>query len=196
MKKLIAILAGLFFLAFTGSAFAEYTDNEDGTITDSRTNLMWQQSDASYLNWDAANSYCTQSGTGGYGDWRFPTLTELQLLLDPAYTPMIDPIFITVNSPSWYWTSTVDGDFAWCVSFYYGSTRLREKSIPNYHYARCVRGATTPPPTSCISIGSDLYISIPCVEYMGVQYRLNLKYWDQTGSGIGSSWIIDSLEEK
>ena len=196
MKKLTTILAGLVFLGFTGFASAEYTDNEDGTITDSRTNLMWQQTNASYLNWDTASSYCTQSGTGGYGDWRLPTLNELQLLLNPDYEPMIDPIFITITSLNWYWTSSVDGDSVWCVSFYDGSTRLRDRSQTSYQHVRCVRGATTPPPTGCISIGSDLAITIPCVEYNGVQYILKLQYYYDPALPPGLYWKMESVQGK
>jgi hypothetical protein len=108
MKKLTAILAGLVFLGFTGFASAEYTDNEDGTITDSRTNLMWQKAYAKG-DWYAANGYCAQTDTGFYNDWRMPTLTELQSLVDPAEYPAIDPAFACPSAyAADFWSSTDD----------------------------------------------------------------------------------------
>ena len=176
MKKITVFLASLFFLALTGFASAEYIDNGDATITDTTSNLMWQKSYGGG-SWDTANSYCTQAGTGGYSDWRLPTLTELQLLVDPAYEPTIDPIF-ACNS-SYNWTSSVDGDSAWAVHFWSGGAFLCDKS-QEYYYVRCVRGATA---TNCISVGSDLSISVPCVQYNGLQYILNLKYYTNPALG-------------
>jgi hypothetical protein len=194
MKKLTAILAGLVFLAFTGFASAEYTDNEDGTITDSRTNLMWQKTPANG-DWNTANSYCSQSGTGGYGDWRMPTLAELQVLVDTAYDhPALDPVF-ACSFPWRCWTSSVEGDSAWVVDFIYGQIVLVGKSYDS-SMVRCVRGATTPPPTGCISIGNDLSISIPCVEYNGVQYILKLQYYDDPALPPGLYWKMESAQGK
>ena len=192
MKKVTAFLASLFFLAFTGFASAEYVDNGDGTITDTSTNLMWQQTYAESLNWDTASSYCIQAGTGGYSDWRLPSLTELQLLVDPTYyRPCIDPIFGCTYS-QYYWTSSVESDSAWTVRFNRGSAYLMKKT--NDGAARCVRGATAP--TNCITVGSDLSISIPCVQYNGVQYILNLKYYTDPALPAGIYWKLDSVQEK
>lgn len=192
MKKTTVFLASLFFMVFTGFASAEYIDNEDGSITDTSTNLIWQKTYGQSINWDTANSYCTQANTGGYYDWRMPTLTELQVLVDPAYEyPCIDPIF-ACNSYS-YWTSSEDGDSAWAVVFSSGGANLREKSKEGM--ARCVRGATTPP-TTCISVGSDLSINIPCVQYNGVQYTIKLKAYTDPTFPLGIYWILENAQEK
>ena len=190
MKKATVFFAGLFFLALTGFAAAEYIDNGDGTITDTNTNLMWHKTYARSVNWDTANSYCTQSGTGGYYDWRLPTLTELQVLVDPAEYPCIDPIFSCYSYI--YWTSTVEGDSAWGIQFTYGGAILKEKI--EAWAGRCVRGATSP--GNCISVGSDLYINAPCVEYNGVRYILGFKYYTNPALPAGNYWKLDSIQEK
>ena len=192
MKKITAFLASLFFMVFTGFASAEFVDNGDATITDTSTNLMWQKSYGWGIPWDTANGYCTQAGTGSYSDWRLPALTELQLLVDPAYSPTIDPMFACSTGGWDYWTRSVDNDSAWGVSFTNGGASLTDKSQNGY--ARCVRGATAP--TNCISVGSDLSITIPCAQYNGVQYILNLKYYTDPALPAGNYWKLDSVQEK
>ncbi len=57
-----------------------YTDNGDGTITDNVTGLMWQKSFIT-LNWGDAESEAVSANTGGYTDWRVPTIKELYSLI-------------------------------------------------------------------------------------------------------------------
>jgi len=193
MKKTTAFLASLFFLALTGFASAEFKDNGNGTITDTSTNLMWQKTYGFDVTWDTANSYCTQSGTGGHFDWRMPTLTELQLLVDPKYSwPCIDPVFACYYGE--YWTSSVVGGSAWTVDFTEGGAGLLPKSRSVRVSIRCARGATTP--AGCISVGSDLTINLPCVYYNGKQYDVTLKAYTDPALPLGVYWILDNAEEK
>ena len=57
-----------------------YTDNGDGTITDNVTGLMWQKSFIT-LNWGDAEDSAAVAKTGGYNDWRVPTIKELYSLI-------------------------------------------------------------------------------------------------------------------
>ena len=60
-----------------------YTDNGDGTITDNVTGLVWTQDISSYsMPWSDASSYCESLTTGGYTDWRLPTVKELWSIRD------------------------------------------------------------------------------------------------------------------
>lgn len=55
-----------------------FEDNGDGTITDTNTGLMWQQTPpAEGMTWYQAKEYCENLEFGGYDDWRMPTLKEL-----------------------------------------------------------------------------------------------------------------------
>lgn len=60
----------------------DLTDNGDGTITDSATDLMWSQEDSgSGLNWDEALAWVEEKNAEnylGYSDWRQPNAKELQ----------------------------------------------------------------------------------------------------------------------
>lgn len=79
-----------------------YTDNGDGTITDNVTGLMWVKERGSRMGWNAAMAGAASCSTGGYADWRVPTIRELYSLMkftgaqgtsmtDPAgYIPFLD----------------------------------------------------------------------------------------------------------
>jgi hypothetical protein len=58
-----------------------YTDNGDGTITDNVTGLMWVKARGSVVTWDAAVSGASTNRTGGYTDWRMPTIKESYSLI-------------------------------------------------------------------------------------------------------------------
>ena len=86
-----------------------YEDNEDGTITDLNTGLMWQQtSEFDRISFDEAFEYVDDLELGGYTDWRLPTIDELyslsnfdgELLLEGDSTPYIDTdYFYYINDP-------------------------------------------------------------------------------------------------
>jgi arylsulfatase A-like enzyme len=59
-----------------------YINNNDGTITDADTSLMWTQLPAAAMTWQSALSYAESLSSGGYTDWRLPTVKELQTLTD------------------------------------------------------------------------------------------------------------------
>ena len=66
---------------FTGLQ-SSYQNNEDGTITDLNTGLMWQRTpDFERHNFYDAFDYVEDLEIGGYTDWRLPTIKELYSLL-------------------------------------------------------------------------------------------------------------------
>jgi hypothetical protein len=61
--------------------------HDDGTVLDTRTNLMWAAKDnGSNINWANAKSYCENYRGGGYTDRRMPTQDELAGLYDAGKT--------------------------------------------------------------------------------------------------------------
>lgn len=85
---------------FTGNA-PSYTNNNNGTITDNVTGLIWQQSpdtegdgdiDANdKLPYTEACAYCENLSLAGYDDWRLPDIKQLYSLIDFRGTdPMTD----------------------------------------------------------------------------------------------------------
>ncbi len=60
---------------------ASYTDNDDGTITDNVTGLMWQKS-YKVLTYEEAVAAVKTLNLAGRSDWRLPTIKELYSLMD------------------------------------------------------------------------------------------------------------------
>jgi len=62
-----------------------FTAYDDGTVLDTKTNLVWASRDnGNALSWSAAKSYATNYHGDGYTDWRLPTAGELAELYDKA----------------------------------------------------------------------------------------------------------------
>ena len=60
---------------------------DNGTVLDTKTNLMWASKDnGGNINWTNAKAYCENYRGGGYTDWRMPTRDELAGLYDESRT--------------------------------------------------------------------------------------------------------------
>jgi hypothetical protein len=146
-----------------------YVDNGDGTITDTKTGLMWEKlsDDGSIHDKDTtytwANAFATKvaalnggGGFAGYTDWRVPNVNELESIVNyGAVNPAVSPAFntgcvasCTVTSCSCtqstnYWSSTTSQNtpfYAWYVYFLAGSVNNGNKA--NNGYVRAVRGGS------------------------------------------------------
>lgn len=110
----------------------QYQDNGDGTITDMITGLMWEKSPekngdgiinvSDKKTYAQAVSGASSCRTGGYTDWRLPTIKELYSLI----------IFSGVDPSGYQGTSTnglvpfIDTDY---FDFAYGDTQAGERII-------------------------------------------------------------------
>ena len=102
----------------------DFVDNNNGTITDRATGLMWSKTDSGEgMNWEDALSWVQQKNAENYlgnNDWRLPHAKEMQSIVDYSRAPSvtdsaaIDSIFnistITDESDSinypFFWSST------------------------------------------------------------------------------------------
>ncbi|QJB56196.1 DUF1566 domain-containing protein [Pseudodesulfovibrio sp. zrk46] len=72
-------------------ALGKFTDNENFTITDRVTGLVWEQYGSRYpLTWDRAHAHVdrlNKNAYGGHTDWRLPTIDELITLFTGSTEP-------------------------------------------------------------------------------------------------------------
>jgi hypothetical protein len=86
IRSILAVILCLTFLS-AGAAGADdrFVDNGDGTVTDSKTGLMWAKTDSSGdISWHDAKLYCEYIILSDYTDWRMPTIEELETLFDDS----------------------------------------------------------------------------------------------------------------
>lgn len=140
-------------------------DNGDGTLTDSATGMMWTQKD-SYadlnrcLNFTEARQYINNLRTGGYDDWRIPTIKELATIYDdtqenvmawdqdPEYPLALDSKFAK-GAAYWYWTidcGTTELTQCCAKTLYFvtGIIDMRRFELCNNGGVRAVRKASRP----------------------------------------------------
>jgi serine/threonine protein kinase len=125
----------------------EYTDNDfinnlDGTITDTATGLVWEQSGCPYpLNRQQAQNYMERLNKdkfAGRNCWRLPTVNEIMSLL--TQTPhgqdfCIEPLFD--QTQKWLWSSDLRSFMAaWYVNVELGFIAWHD--FTGYYYARGV----------------------------------------------------------
>jgi hypothetical protein len=103
-----------------------FADNNDGTVTDSNTGLMWMKDEGPELNWEGAMKHCQELHLAGHNDWRLPTIREIGSLMDLSFKDScwFHKQFFpgTKTAPlGFYWSSTTYGDtFGWGVNFQFG----------------------------------------------------------------------------
>jgi hypothetical protein len=82
-------------------------NNGNGTVTDYRTGLTWQQTALASYSWPEALSVCNNLTLGSDNDWRLPNFKEIQSLIDPTLVSTINPdYFPDYDSVTSVWTST------------------------------------------------------------------------------------------
>jgi hypothetical protein len=118
-----------------------YTDNGDGTVTDTVTGLMWQKvvPTGTFAQPEAV-AFCQTLNLAGHNDWRLPSRIELLSIVDYGRAnPSIDAtLFGTPQAV--YWSSSPAADSpsdGWFVAFTDGSADRNLTTTP--FNARCVR---------------------------------------------------------
>ena len=114
----------------------------NGTVTDHKTGLMWQQ--AAYdiaRTLPEAKTYCNGLVLGGHNDWVLPRIDQLLTIVDysrygPAIHPALDCRLKDYLSSS---TNAGNPDAAWVVNFTSGYAGWDDKYL-EYSYVGCVRG--------------------------------------------------------
>ena len=76
---------------------------DDGTVLDTKTNLMWWSKDIEVHDWENANYKSRIFRGGGYSDWRLPSIIELETIYIKNSNRLFRTIgFIDLSGPEIY----------------------------------------------------------------------------------------------
>ena len=154
---LLGVLSSSVFAIPMESSDKRFLDNDDGTISDSKTGLMWMKKDSylhsgHWLNWHEIHDYVRQLNDerfAQYSDWQLPTTEELKSLYEPQKTNSsqlgsemkihMDPIFEKNGSGS-LWSGEENGRYnAFGVVFNTSSVFNSNKKSRSRKATRAVR---------------------------------------------------------
>jgi hypothetical protein len=124
-----------------------YVDHANGTVTDTRTGLMWKQcleglsgpgcltGTARTYTWAEALGTAEASNFADYDDWRLPNIRELRSLVEECrVNPSINDTVFPYSRSAFLWSSSPDtrnSDGAWGVYFGTGASRFDFRSVAN-----------------------------------------------------------------
>lgn len=101
----------------------------NGPIIDTHTGLMWVPAPDRDVDWNQADAYARSLDTGGYKDWRLPSVAELRTLYDssPKNQAGIDPAF--GQNVTRAWSGECKGLFA---RFFFFGLGIENANIMNF----------------------------------------------------------------
>jgi len=191
----------------------KYQDNDDGTITDLVTGLMWQKSlPDEKFPFDECVTYAENSTLAGYTDWRLPTIKELYSLIlfsgktgmsETSSIPYLDTDYFdfrfggTVNPSERY----IDAQYATCT-IYKGTTMNGNETMFGVNF---VDGRIKGYPTfknfeiKLVRDKSDYGINDFVNNEDGtITDKATGLMWDKTGSSQGMNWeeALDWVQQK
>lgn len=137
---------------------ADFTENNDGTVTHHKTGLVWQMCSQGQV-WEAGSctgaatthtwqqalqipaSLNVSGGYAGYSDWRLPNITELLSIAElRCGSPAINESIFPVTESLGFWSSSPEKSSfgrSWFVHFNDGSNYYNSRD--SSHQVRLVR---------------------------------------------------------
>jgi Protein of unknown function (DUF1566)/Secretion system C-terminal sorting domain len=97
-----------------------FIKNTNGTVTDTITGLLWQQTDGGEMTVEKAVIYADTLTLGGFTDWRLPTAHESFSIINlQRNNPALDITIFTTSAAEYWWTSDKQANDAtkiWCTN--------------------------------------------------------------------------------
>ncbi len=190
-----------------------FLKNVNGTVVDTITSLMWQQSDGGEMTIEDAYIYCDTLTLGGYSDWRLPNAQESFSILNHQYSnPALDINIFTKTAAEYWWTSEYqlnDKTKVWCTNAGGGignhpkSETVSAGGNKKFH-VRAVRDVINPisiPNHFIDNLDSTITDNITLLEWQHIPNQ-NLLTWEQalihaenlTLAGY-SDWRLPNIKE-
>lgn len=114
-----------------------FIDNNDGTITDLATNLIWLKAPTSQTyTWEEALTYAENLSYASSSDWRLPNIKELESIRnDFSSSPAVEQTFFQIPATLkklWSSTSLIvkDNSKSWFWDTQFGITTYELKTVP------------------------------------------------------------------
>ncbi len=187
--------------------------NGNGTVTDTITGLMWQQTDGGEMTIENAIVYCDTLVLGGYTDWRLPNVHESFSILNHQHSnPALDNLVFTTTLAEYWWTSirqANDSSKVWVTNSGGGvgnhpkTETISAGGIKRFH-TRAVREITTPSVISnhftdngdgtiTDNITNLIWQQIPNVDTL--TWEQSLIYADSLSILSMSDWRLPNIKE-
>ncbi len=187
--------------------------NGDGTVTDTITGLMWQQTDGGEMTFASAGQYADSLSLGGYSNWRLPSAHEsFSILNHQQVNPALAPgVFISGNAEYW-WTSdhdVQDSNKIWVSNAGGGignhpkSETISAGGTKSFH-TRAVRDPQSPIilPSVFTNLGNGIihdnrydidWTQTPCLD--SLRWEDALQYADTLQLSGFSDWRLPNIKE-
>ena len=132
-----------------------FTDNQDGTITDTETDLTWFKKDSRQLTgrWmhleksQKLTREQNEAKTGSFSDWRVPKMEDIKTIFDKSFsnrdfgnTEIHIPDQFEKGGADCCWTDTINGERAMMFSLVKGRSSWINKLGDGPFAVRLVRG--------------------------------------------------------
>jgi Protein of unknown function (DUF1566) len=134
---------------------SRFSDNKNGTITDTETGLTWFQKDSrqvtgKWMHLEKAGKFVAEQNAaqfGGFDDWRVPKLEDIKTIFDKRFS-LLDFGKTEIHIPAVFeagcadntWTDTVNGDRAMMFSLVKGRSSWINRFGEGPFAVRLVRG--------------------------------------------------------
>ena len=190
-----------------------FTNNNNGTITDNVTGLMWQQVDGGEMTIENAITYCDNLVLGGFSDWRLPTPIEsFSIINHQNSNPAINTTYFTLTTAGYWWTCVFELNSTtkvWCTNSGGGignhpkAETVSAGGTKKFH-ARAVRNTNTPTTiTNHFTDNNDGTIKDNLTQLVwqkipntaALTWEQALAYAEGLTIGTSSDWRLPNIKE-